>query len=312
MQKNSAKFAFFYALSLVALIFMTVSTGIIIFQIVNKNIADTLNQYMASYSSEALKFAISALIISAPIYYLTVRQIYKNLSSGALEKDSGIRKWLTYLILFIASVVMIGWLIGIVNSFLDGELTLKFSLKAVSALVIAAIVFSFYFYDIKREDVVNQKDVLIKIYLFGSLAIVLIVFIASLFTVESPTETRGRKLDQAALNDFSDIERAISDYYLDNQNLPKDLIELQKKSSYILENSLKDPETSVPYDYKIIDSTHYELCVTFRFSNIDKEKNLSYVEDNNLHNAGYQCIKKRVIERGVIREAAPMPAKVQD
>jgi hypothetical protein len=98
-KSNAAKFAFFYMLSLVALIFMALSTGMIIFQIINKNIPDILNIYQGTFSSETLKFAISALIISAPIFYVCMRQIFANLKSGDLEKDSGIRKWLTYFIL---------------------------------------------------------------------------------------------------------------------------------------------------------------------------------------------------------------------
>ena len=140
---NSAKFAFFYMLSLVALIFMSLSSGMIIFQIINKNIADVFMsgyRYKGNFSSDQLKFAISALLISAPIFYFSIKQIYKNLFSGALDKNSAIRKWLTYFILFISSVVMIGWLIAIVNSFLDGELTSKFILKALTAIFIAEVV----------------------------------------------------------------------------------------------------------------------------------------------------------------------------
>ena len=66
-------------LSLVALVFMAVATGMIVFQIINKAIIDIINEYSGRYSSEALKFGISALIISAPIFYLTIRQINKNL-----------------------------------------------------------------------------------------------------------------------------------------------------------------------------------------------------------------------------------------
>ena len=151
--KNNAKFAFFYMLSLVALVFVAISVGMIIFQIINKEIVDIINQYSGRYSDSQMKFAISALVVAAPIFYIASRQIFKSLFSGALDEEAGVRRWLTYLILLVAIIVMIGWLIAILNGFLDGELTTKFFFKAIAALLIAGSVFSFYLYDVKRENI---------------------------------------------------------------------------------------------------------------------------------------------------------------
>src|SRR3989339_434199 len=163
-KNNAAKFAFFYMLSLVSLIFTALSTGIIIFQFINKNITDVLSTTTTGFDSSALKFAISAVIIAAPIYFVLMSLINKNLFEGNLDKESGIRKWLTYFIIFISSVVMIGWLIGTVNFFLDGELTIKFILKSITAILISAIIFSFYLYDIKRGEVQKKKDKIVRDY----------------------------------------------------------------------------------------------------------------------------------------------------
>jgi len=302
-QNNSAKFAFFYMLSLVALIFMAMSAGVIIFQIINKNIIDILEQYRGRYSPDQLKFAISALIISAPIFYLTMRQIYKNLFSGALAKDSGVRKWLTYFVLFISSVVMIGWLIATVNSFLDGELTTKFVLKAITAIAIAASIFTFYLYDIKREQVVGKKDKTIQMYFYGSLAVVIAVFAASLFFVESPTETRNRKLDQRILENFNEIDRAVNDYYQDYDKLPKDLDELASEFNYLTDKDLKDPVTKKKYEYKITDDKKYELCAVFRTSNKNEdEARYDYYKEQWPHDAGYQCLSQKIRERDKVVE----------
>src|SRR3989339_175203 len=151
-KNNAAKFAFFYMLSLVSLIFTALSTGIIIFQFINKNITDVLSTTTTGFDSSALKFAISAVIIAAPIYFVLMSLINKNLFEGNLDKESGIRKWLTYFIIFISSVVMIGWLIGTVNFFLDGELTIKFILKSITAILFSEIdgAINSYFRDYDR------------------------------------------------------------------------------------------------------------------------------------------------------------------
>lgn len=291
-------------LSLVALIFMSVSTGMIIFQIINKHIADFVDQYGISYSSEQLKFAISALIISAPIYYLTTRQIFKNLFSGELDKNCYERKWLTYFILLIASIVMIGWMIAVINNFLGGEFTLKFILKAITALGISAIIFTFYLYDIKREETTGKKDKTIKLYFYGSLVLIIIAFIASLFTVETPTQARNRKFDEAIISDFNTINTAIENYYQDNQKLPDNINELKEKSNFLVSDDIKDPINNKEYEYKIIDGKTYELCATFRTSNKDNGKHgLEYYRPEfYLHESGYQCLKN-IINKDVLELA---------
>ncbi len=294
-QNNAAKFAFFYMLSLVALIFMALSSGMIIFQIINKNIIDALEQFRGRYSPDQLKFAISALVISAPIFYVTARQIYKNLFSGVLRHDSGVRKWLTYLILFASSVVMLGWLIAVVNSFLDGELTMKFVLKAITAIGIAAGIFTFYLYDIRREEVADKKDKMIGIYFYGSLAVVIAVFIASLFFVESPTETRNRKLDNTILASFENINGAIETYYNDNNQIPASLDEIKAEFSYITQSDLEDPMTRKEFEYKAGGGDTYELCAIFRTSNKEDEDNRDNLYNERWpHDAGEQCLKQKV------------------
>ncbi len=79
IESNSPKYAFFYLLSLVSLGFMAVSVGMIIFQIINKNIPDLLASAAVCYEAEALRFAIASIVISAPIYYISSFQINKSL-----------------------------------------------------------------------------------------------------------------------------------------------------------------------------------------------------------------------------------------
>ncbi|MFH1427325.1 MAG: DUF5671 domain-containing protein [Patescibacteria group bacterium] len=302
---NAAKFAFFYMLSLVALIFMALSSGMIIFQIINKTIVDIINQYQGQYSPDQLKFAISALIISTPIFFIASRQIYKNLFTGALEKESGIRKWLTYLILFVASVVMIGWLIATINSFLNGELTTKFILKSITAIGIAAAIFTFYLYDIRRDEVKGKKDKTISLYFYGSLIIIIAIFTSSLFFVESPTETRNRKLDNNILDSFSSIDSAINTYFDENNKLPDNLEIIKNEFPYITDEDLMDPITKKAYEYKVISERNYELCADFRSSNM-AENMENYYKDMWPHEAGYQCLSQKARDLNGIKEPIPV------
>lgn len=292
-QKNNApKFAFYYLLSLVALIFMSLSTGMIIFQLVNKYIIDLIDQYSGRYEPSALKFAISAIIVSTPIYYYMTSLILKNLHKGYMQKESAIRKWLTYFILLVSAVVVIGWLIGIINTYLEGDLRTKFILKALTALTIASGIFSFYLYEIKRKDV-NKKDKIIKIYFYVSILIVLSAFISAFLIVESPKETRNRKLDQNIISNFNQIENAINSYIDDYNKMPENLQILLAEYSYLSEKAIKHPISNQVYEYKIISDIEFELCADFLSVNMEDTNNRYYSEKWK-HDVGYQCLKQRV------------------
>lgn len=310
MEKQNAKFAFFYLLSLVALVFMALATGMIIFQIINSSIADELSLAPGGFSQDILKFAISAIIIAAPIYFVMVWLINKNLMSGRLERESGVRKWLTYFILLVSAVVMIGWLIATINSFLNGELTVKFILKALTAILIAALIFSYYLYDIRRAEV--NKVNIIRVYFYGSLGLAAAALIVSFFFIDSPLKVRQQKFDQTIINKFSQLDSAINAYYGENRKLPENLKALVNDDSiyYITENDLTDPATNKIFDYNVKGEDIYELCAAFKTSSKDLSKNRDYYFDARwTHEAGYQCLKQKMMKRDKLDRVKPAPAR---
>jgi hypothetical protein len=297
-QNNAAKFAFLYMLSLVALVFISLSTGMIIFQLINKYVPDILNKFAGQFSEGALKFAISALIISAPIYYFTMRQISKSLFGGGLDKDSGVRKWLTYLIIFVAFIVMIGWLIGLLTSFLNGELTMKFILKAITAIGISVVVFTYYLYDIRRGEVVGKKDMRVAIYFYGSLVIIAAAFITALFIVESPTAARNRMIDNSVLDNFNKIDAALNTYYQQNKKLPSSLDVLKGDYYFLTDQDLTNPADNTKFEFIVKSTTEYELCTQFLTSNKTNNNNSDYYnyKDRWPHDTGRQCLKQIITD----------------
>jgi uncharacterized protein YacL len=299
-ENNSAKFAFFYMLSLVTLGFTATNVGIIIFQIINKSIInldlDLVEDFNSSYSAYALKFAISAIIVSAPIFFISTWQINKNLFLGLLDKNSGIRKWLTYLILFASSVTIIGYLISLIFNFLNGELTIKFILKTVVVIIISGIVFSYYFYDIKRKIIEKTKSKITQIYFYSSIIIIIATLIAGYFFVESPQETRNKKQDYMVIEKFSDLEKAINSYYSSKKKLPENFEKLLSNGFIQSANKTENSKTKEKFEYKIISEDIYELCANFKTSNKNNYQtdNYRYLDDQWPHNKGYQCIKKPI------------------
>lgn len=287
---NNAKYAFYYLLSLVALIFTAISVGMIAFGIIDKTISDALA--MGRNVSDALKFAISALLIAAPIFFITQSLINKGLKGGELDKDSGVRRWLTYFILLVSSVTMLGVFIGVINNFLAGEFTFSFILKAISMLFISGTVFAFFLYDIKR-DKVTEKNLVMRIFFLATSSLVLITFIAAWFFIESPALTRAKRLDQNLVNNINSIENAVNSYQEKNKQLPENLAEvLADKEIYLNQTALVDSETRVAIDYRKTGADSFELCATFRTDNknIDPFVERSYYDPAKVHEAGYQCL----------------------
>jgi hypothetical protein len=181
---NHAKYAFYYLLSLVALIFTAINSGIIFFQVINHFIPDALANYSDSVSQEMLRFAIASLVFAAPVFYWMQVLVSKGLAKKELSLTAGIRRWLTYFIIFIASVVILVWLIMTMTSFLNGELTLKAALKTLTIMVLAGSIFGYYFYDVRREQV-TAKDHFVQLSLLVSLVLILSAFVSALSIMES-------------------------------------------------------------------------------------------------------------------------------
>jgi hypothetical protein len=293
--QNSPKLAFYYSLALVTLVIGSISFGTMIFEFINKFFPLVQNNYYVETSG--LKFAISGVIISFPIFYFIKGLIYKGIEKGEFAINSSARKWLTYFMIFVSAVVMIGSLIGLFNNFLDGESTFNFVLKAITVLIISSTIFSFYFYDIKSREM-NKK--LNMMYFVISAIIVCIALVSSFFIIESPAEARAKKLDQKILSNFEAVKRGLEQYYADNAKLPSSLDDLKSQNySYIDPAEFVEESTGKYYTYESVDAMRYKLCANFNSSNISNADNTNYYSINWKHDKGYQCITRRIESIGV-------------
>ncbi len=286
MKNNNPKYAFYYLLSLVSLIFLAVSSAIIVFQIINKSVIDNLSNYFYYSGDSSLRFGISAILIALPIFFLSARTIERGLKRGDLDKDSSLRKWLTYFILFISSIIILGSLLSLVNNFLSGELTLKFVLKFFTILIISFLVFSFYLYDIRREKI-KKNDKIIKLFLISSLSLISVIFISSWFFVESPKTARDRRMDDALLNNIYNIEANINSYYESNGLLP-DNLDILGEDFYLKFNNIISK-----IEYKKTDEKSFELCANFLTDSYESIRNESYPiyknDGSKYYVKGYNC-----------------------
>lgn len=146
----AAREAFMYLLNFLTLYISAFSFGTLLFQFINRALPDPLRQFEASI--QAIRGATAALIIAFPIFAIISWFLAKELAENPEKRSSKIRKWLTYITLFIAAGVIIGDLITLIRTFLEGELTFRFVLKVASIFVISGTIFGYYLWDMRKEE----------------------------------------------------------------------------------------------------------------------------------------------------------------
>jgi hypothetical protein len=183
----------------------------------------------------------------------------------------------------------------VIFNYLGGELTLKAFLKGLTILIIAGAIFSYYLYDIKRDKLQGEKDSVIKMFGYGSLAAVVIVFIASFFFVESPAVARSMRLDAEVVDKMSQIENAAQMYYNTEGKLPESLPALIEGNNFIQADALHNHVAKKEFEYSIIEDKKYELCTEFLRSNLNDDYGpYGYIDTRWLHDAGRDCVTRTV------------------
>jgi len=283
---HAAKHVFFYLISFFALGFTATAIGQVVFQLINHLIPETTSSYYGDYQNSVLRFAVSSLIVAAPVYYFSVRQINRELASGGLASHSSIRKWLTYIALFIAAAVAIGDLIFVLNSFLSGEMTLKFLLKSLTIFAIAGGFGAYYFFDLKREDL--KRDSTVKAFGVVFILIVLACLTVAFSLIDSPFKAREIREDRERVDEIRNITAEIENFYRENGQLPTDLSQLVDDFK-LTEKEIQDPKTKEIYVYNVSDDTNYELCSNFALASEEDQDRVRWEEPEWSHLAGEQC-----------------------
>jgi hypothetical protein len=149
-RSESARDAFLYLLSFATLGIWIQALGEIGFITVNWLVPDPLNPSYWGFSY-SLAASLARLIVVFPIYLVLMRMLNTDLAEHPDKYQSGIRKWLTYLALLIAALIAIVTVVVFLTSLLQGELTLRFTLKVLIVFVLAGGVLWYYLNWLQRQ-----------------------------------------------------------------------------------------------------------------------------------------------------------------
>lgn len=303
---SAAKHIFYYLLAFFTLAFAATGIGEILFQVINASFPETTYAYESVYDAWTMRFGLSSVIVAAPIYWFMTFVINKELVVGRMDRDTAIRKFLTYFILLVSSITVISSLMALLNNFLEGELTIKFFLKVLTVLMLAALVLLYYAYDIRRESF--KPDSIIIAFRITFWVIVAVSLVAGFYIHGSPVKARALREDAERINRLQNLQYTIESYFQEEKQLPSDLSLLKDR---IVPNGTLDPVSEKSFEYRILSEKSYEICAEFTFSNREIQPQPSYYYDYRdpawLHDAGRSCFERKVELQEPYPEFRPFP-----
>jgi hypothetical protein len=278
---GGARDAFFHLLSFVSLYTTVISLCILFFQYINHLFPDAAlesNPIDDTGMLSTIRWSIAAIIVSVPLFVWITRVLVKEMKKHVEKSVSGIRRWLTYLTLFVTAAALMGDVITLVFYLLEGELSIRFLLKIFIILILAGMVFLYYFISLKLSPNDASEKGLHRNFCIGASALVLIAIVWGIVLAGSPMTERERKFDDRRVQDLQSIQSEISNIAygvnatapsVTQPNVPVDpvpatLQDVVTKAVY-QKPTIVDPETGVPYEYTVTNSTQYQLCATFSF-----------------------------------------------
>ncbi|MDD3897260.1 MAG: DUF5671 domain-containing protein [Candidatus Peribacteraceae bacterium] len=290
---GSARDAFFHLLAFSALYTSVISTISLFFSYINRLFPDVALEGSYQYENfTGERWLLAALMVSFPLFLWCSRLIVKEIALNPEKAMGGVRRWLTHLTLFVGAAAIIGDLITLVFSLLEGELTTRFLLKVFVVFALAGFACVYYLLSLRLAPGQKQSRKLNRISLIIALAVAGIAIVWGIVLVGSPASERLRKFDDRRVENLRSLQDAVFNIVYDYrpydveqkpvQPIPATVAEVASGTKeYKLETA--DPETGVPYDYVVLSPDTFKLCATFTY-----ERSVDYDLVWN-HGPGYQC-----------------------
>lgn len=144
-----AREAFTYLVMFAALYVVAFGVVSLLFNIVDLTL-DPPDRTTGIESS--IRWTVAALIVFAPVYVFVSVLIGRSHKAEPEKRRSRIRHLLTYATLFVAAVIILFDITGMIYSFLAGELSIKIMLKSAILVGVLGGLFFYYFRDIRQDS----------------------------------------------------------------------------------------------------------------------------------------------------------------
>lgn len=141
----SAREAFLYGLMFVALAMTAwylVALAFSLADLLLPEVGEADNQ--ALWRIREMRFSIASLIVFLPLFLWLNQRTQTATRNDPGQRRSLVRKWFGHVTLFLASIALLGDLIAAIYALLNGDMTLRFAVKALTVAVVAGIIFLYF------------------------------------------------------------------------------------------------------------------------------------------------------------------------
>lgn len=274
--RGGAREAFFHLLAFVTLYASVVSVLVLLFEYLNRHFPDAaFDSTYYNDDSSMIRWFIATLIVSFPVFAWMSTIIQKDIAKNPERAWSPVRRWLTYLTLFVTAGVLVGDGITLLFFLLEGEITMRFILKVFAVLAIAGMVFTYYFLALKTSPKDPTSASMNRAFGIAACVIALGTVVWGMFFAGTPGGQRLVRLDERRINDLRVIQQEVYNIAYGGENrfnnglpytslpnpLPQTLAEVVEKAQYN-KPVIVDPETGAEYRYET-DAATFRLCATF-------------------------------------------------
>ena len=207
-------------------------------------------------AASQVRFGFAMVVVFFPALVILTRfvnQIRRSETDGTYHT---LTRWLIYLSLLVAGLTLLGDLVSVVYAFLEGDLTTRFILKALTVFVVIGAAFTYYLLDARSYWTEHEG----RSVAFAAAATFLVCAAlgAGVYHIEPPAEVREQKIDAQQVSDLQQIEWQITNYLREQDELP-DSLEAAFPDGMDIPTA---PAARAPYEYRQV--THgFELCATF-------------------------------------------------
>lgn len=300
VSKTSPRDFFLWLGAIIALYGSITSFITLLFEYINYSFPDNLAGYGDPYGG-AVRFAMSALIVMVPTLIVLFYFIRKTISEEPGKANIWVRRWAIVLTLFIAAVTILIDLITLINTFLGGEVSMRFGLKVLVVLLVAVGVFLHFLADQKGYWLKQVRRANMVGIAVGVLALVSVV--SGFFIIGTPTDVRELRYDEQKVQDLSNIQSQVVYYWQTKRVLPQTLAEVEDPLSG--SSIPMDTQTGAAYTYRVENDLSFTLCATFNKPTPDTKGQGSYdsyavkypgmgMDENWLHGAGETCFTRTI------------------
>lgn len=147
----SAREAFEYLVLFATLYFSAWHLGSLLFDLIDHAFPDPA-MGGGWLGRDSMRFSTAAVLIAFPVFAWMAARVSRAVARQPIKRLSPVRRWLTYLTLFVAAAVLVGDMTALVYNVLGGETSTRFFLKVLVVAAIAGTVFGWYLWDLRREE----------------------------------------------------------------------------------------------------------------------------------------------------------------